>query len=54
MKPSRPDRTLERWLGLATVIVATSAYLLASPQLSLISLVTGAVGYGIVLARPGG
>jgi hypothetical protein len=54
MGPSRSSRALETWLGLVTVIVATMGYLLASPQLSVISLVTGAIGYGIVLARARG
>ena len=45
------DRLLELVAGTATVLLMILAYLIASPALGALSLVSGGVSYGILLTR---
>lgn len=52
MKPRpRSDRLIELVIGTATLLFTTLAYLLASPVLGTLALVSGGVSYGILIAR---
>jgi hypothetical protein len=42
---------IEIYIGAATVVVSTAAYLLGSPKLAVIALVIGGVSYGLLLGR---
>lgn len=47
----RSDRLIELVIGTATLLLTTLAYLLASPALGALALVSGGVSYGILIAR---
>lgn len=47
----RSDRLIELVIGTATLLLTTLAYLLASPALGALALVSGGVSYGILISR---
>ena len=52
MRTRRPsERTVELTIGGLTIISSTLAFLIASPALGAIALVTGGMSYGIAIAR---
>lgn len=48
---ARSDRLVELVIGTAALLFSTLAYLIASPSLAALALVSGGVSYGILIGR---
>jgi hypothetical protein len=46
--------SIELFVGGATVLLSTAAFLLGSPQLAVVALVIGGISFGILLAQTRG